>query len=161
MSTRRRYFPAVVLCLGLAFGSAGADPSRPFDKYRADDSYSGTPARLDTSHPIWKAVPAMVKDDVAGELRKGANFAGAYRLVTIGCGTACRTVMAIDLRSGRPHIAPLAASAEITFRGDSRLIVFEPDPTTGEPAHYLVFDGGRIVEIEAPGSGGDPSTGPG
>jgi hypothetical protein len=161
MSSRRHYLAAVVLCLGMAFGSAGAEPSRPFDKYGVDDSYSGTPARLDTSHPIWKAVPDMVKDDVAGELGQGANFAGAYRLVTIGCGTACRTVMAIDLRSGRPHIAPLAASAEITFRGDSRLIVFEPDPTTGEPAHYLVLDGGRIVEIEVPGSGGDPSTGPG
>jgi hypothetical protein len=77
MSTRRHYLPAVVLCLGLAFGPAGADSLRPYDKYGADDSYSGRPARLDTSHPIWKAVPDMVKDDVAGELGQGANFAGA------------------------------------------------------------------------------------
>jgi hypothetical protein len=138
---------------------AVAESQPPFQQYSATETFAGKPARLDTSHPIWKAVPAGTRDMVRSEIGEGVNFAGAYRLVMIGCGTACRTVIAIDLRNGRPHIAPVSASAEVAFREDSRLIVFEPDPTIGEPAHFFVLDGGVIVEVEAPRSGVEPTSG--
>lgn len=107
---------------------------RTFGCYPALDSFSGMP-----SAPKFKGLPQAenphFREAVLSDLKKGKNFAGAYRLVQVGCGTGCAMITIIDLRTGRvfadapfgeihfgPHQDPYGT---ISFQLNSRLLIVE------------------------------------
>ncbi|WP_181183430.1 MULTISPECIES: hypothetical protein [unclassified Mesorhizobium] len=41
-----------------------------------------------------------LKADILEDMKRGADFAGHYSMVMVGCGTACIGVRMVDLRNG-------------------------------------------------------------
>ena len=78
---------------------------------------------------------------------RGPNFAGAYTVVTWGCGTACKVIAVVDARNGNVAFAPGAASAGVTIRRGSRLLVVNADKFMNQPARYLVFENGTFRKV--------------
>jgi len=74
---------------------------------------------------------------------EGANFAGHYRIVEIGCGTACQIRYMIDMRDGTVSNFNVG-ELDIEFREDSRLIISSNEDEPGDKADsiplYLVWD---------------------
>ncbi len=58
---------------------------------------------------------------------KSPNFAGHFRMVRGGCGTMCKTYVAIDLKNGEPYHLGVSASLGFRFRKDSSLVIIDPD----------------------------------
>jgi hypothetical protein len=60
-------------------------------------------------------------------MRDGANFAGKYRIVTIGCGTGCRFYYVADVSSGHVIGFPLAGEdyghLDLFYKLDSSLVI--------------------------------------
>ena len=54
-----------------------------------------------------------------------ADFAGVYRVVTVGCGTSCQAVVIVDASNGQVHTGP-TAELGISYQVDSRLIAVNP-----------------------------------
>lgn len=128
--------------VALPAGAADAQPR--FANYPAKVTYSGKPAPVDlASHRDARRFRTNLRRGAA----RGPNFAGAYTVVTWGCGTACQVVAVVDARSGKVAFASDAASAGVTFRRGSRLLVFNPDKIMNQPARYLVFENGTFRKV--------------
>ncbi len=111
-----------------------------FAAYPAGPAYRGRPKPLKiNSNVSAKSLPRFRQDALREEAKKPANFAGAFRLVEIGCGTACQEIFVISLRTGRIYSGPKAATAGVTFRRSSRLIRFNADRTYKTKATYFIF----------------------
>jgi len=76
---------------------------------------------------------------------QGANFAGHYRIVEIGCGTACQIRYMIDMRDGTVSNFN-EGELDIEFRENSRLIIssneYEPGDKADSIPLYLVWEKG-------------------
>ncbi|MSP40862.1 MAG: hypothetical protein EXR70_20435 [Deltaproteobacteria bacterium] len=95
-----------------------------FSDYPAGPMFTGTPAPVNlASDPNAQYVRSQLTEGVAD----GRRFAGHYRIVEFGCGTACQSVWAVDLVDGRVFNL-FTASSGVAFRPNSRLIV-ENDPS--------------------------------
>jgi hypothetical protein len=94
-----------------------------FEDYPAPEIFAGTPAAVNlASHPDAEMLRTQLTEDPGYETR----FAGHYRVVEIGCGTACQAIWAVDLIDGSVF-SLFTASSGVAYRPDSRLIVMN-DP---------------------------------
>ena len=120
-----------------------------FSAYPAGPSYRGRPKSLKiSSNKGAQSLPRFRQDILREEAKKSANFAAAFRLVEIGCGTACQAIFVISLRTGRIYSAPEAASAGVTFRRSSRLIRFNADPIYKTKTSFYIFTArGRFKKL--------------
>lgn len=64
---------------------------------------------------------------ITNGMRGGPNFAGRYALITIGCGTGCRSVYVADVSTGRVFAFPLGGEDNIylnlSFTHNSRAVI--------------------------------------
>lgn len=142
---------AIFALVAAAFMSvAQAAGSPQFSDHPATEAFNGDVATLDagTAPENWAAVGEVVKDIIREDMAQGPNFAGAYHLATVGCGSACEAIFVIDVRDGRIHAAPEAATNGVLFRPDSRLIIIKEDPFYDLPRTYLLFDEGRFEVLQ-------------
>ncbi len=142
-----------VIVMALAIGSTepvAAAASRQFSDYPAAVTFTGRPARLElaTAPEQWSAIGQIDKQIIAEGMAKGANFAGAFYLATVGCGSSCEAIFVIDLRTGQIRMAPEAASNGVLYQPDSRLIIIVENEMYDQPRSYLVFDDGQFKRLE-------------
>lgn len=162
-TTRKRFWTlknavkSIVVFLSLAtlstvvftFGRASASDHFSFSGYPAAEVLSRKPAKLDSSSDDrFQALKPVVQRIIAEDVAKGPNYAGVYRLIEVGCGTACQNIAAIDLRTGKIVWAPIATSAGVLFRKDSRLIIVKEDKQYQSPRRYFVLQNSAIREIK-------------
>jgi hypothetical protein len=135
---------AVAAVAFMSVASAGGSPQ--FSDFPATGAFNGHVATPDasTAPDNWAAVRPVVKEIIREDMAAGPNFAGTYHLATVGCGTGCEAIFVIDVRDGRIHAAPEAATKGVLFRPDSRLIIIEENPFYDLPRTYLLFDEGRF-----------------
>lgn len=138
-----------LLALSIGISSVNATDARQFADYPATEKLSGKPAKIDSSSDDrFQALRPVVQEIIAEDIAKGPNFAGAYRLIEVGCGTACQNIAAIDLRNGKIIWAPIAPSAGVLFQSDSTLIIVKEDKHHNTPRRYLVLQDGAFREIK-------------
>jgi hypothetical protein len=148
-----RSLRALILVGTMATSVGAALPSSayaatPWSLYPASQSYVGRPKPVKfSSHRISEALTPEYKAIVRDEVSKGPNFAGAYTLVTVGCGTACETVLVIRAFDGRIFALPEAATYGVRFRAHSRLIVLRYDPAHKIATQHFVFDNGTFRRV--------------
>lgn len=132
---------ACVFVLALPEQSYAAG-NKQFSDYPVRDFFSGKTSVPDakTAPAQWSAVRKIEKDIIREEMTRGANFAGAYNLATVGCGSTCEAIFIIDLRNGRVFAAPETASNGAFFQKDSRLIILKENRDYGQPRRFLVFE---------------------
>ena len=123
-------------------GTTPCSPSAPqFASYPATEQPSSPPAPVDLkSHPRAKRFRSALRTGT----RAGPNFAGAYTLVTWGCGVACEELAIVSTKNGKVffpkairlnayhvvHEDPLPEPFQ--FRVDSTLLVVVGAPNDGE-----------------------------
>jgi hypothetical protein len=136
------------------------DPAAPlFASFPSDTSIPARHGKLDvTSSPTARKYRTRLRD----AMRREANFAGHYRVVVWGCGTACSMFAVVDLESGKiitaPHVdaiggdelsaadfLPDAVNDDyfwgLRYTRDSRLLVVSVAWT--KPARGLLFPAHR------------------
>jgi hypothetical protein len=140
----RLCFLTTVLFIGVATVAPTAAETPRFNAHPATEKFKGTPAA-----PKLKGltVPARWQLLVREMAKKGPNFAGAYTVVTYGCGTGCQVVLVIDARTGKIHAAPEPSTYGTTYRLNSRLLVFNADPLHKLRAKYYVFKDGKLRKL--------------
>lgn len=142
---------AILAVVAVAFMSSARAAGFPqFSDFPATKTFSGDVAAPDasTAPENWAAVGEVVKDIIREDMAAGANFAGTYHLATVGCGSGCEAIFVIDVRDGRIHAAPEAATNGVLFRPDSRLIIIKKNPFYDLPRTYLLFDEGRFEVLQ-------------
>jgi hypothetical protein len=139
---------AVALTCTALFAAAPAAAAPAFENYPAAERFRGKPkpANLSTDAAA-QSLRDPWRDVLRREASAGPNFAGAYRLVEIGCGTGCQAVFVISAATGRIYRLKDGATYGVSFRAESRLIVVEADPIHKLPARYFVFEQGRFREV--------------
>jgi hypothetical protein len=145
-----RYLTALfVLVVGTS--AVGAqDPGHPrYEDYPASVSFRGQPASVDLASAEGAA---RFRTRLRAGARQGPNFAGAYTIVTWGCGTSCQSGTIIDARTGRVWWLPESLTRGVDFRLESRLLVQDPlvpaaAPHESSPIKYWEWTGDRLVLV--------------
>ena len=142
---------AVVLCVSLSSGLATtAAQTFQFSDYPSPATLSVRPSGPDDAKApaSWAAVNPIVKDVIRDDIAKnGPNFAGAYYLATVGCGSGCEAIFVIDLYDGAVFEAPVSATNGVLFQPDSQLIIVRENAVYELPRKYLTFDGALFGEL--------------
>lgn len=120
-----------------------------------------------SSHPD----ASLFEDALNAAVGQPADFAGLYRVVTVGCGTSCEAVVIVDASNGQVFTGPTAEFG-IAYQVDSRLIAVNPIERVtaayaeGEiPAwagsRWFVFDGStfHVLTIADDPAADDPAPG--
>jgi hypothetical protein len=132
-------------------------PGPPFGDYPATNLFKGRPAKVDfKSHPQARMYRTQLRD----QTKRGANFAGHFRLVTWGCGTSCQSFAIVDCETGRvyfkkdlPYVtaAPAEDGPQLHFKVNSRLFVVRgalvEDGRFGD--HHFVWDGKQLTLVRS------------
>lgn len=127
----------IALALALAVVAGGALAQNPGSKQAAADDQSvlgNFPPRQALSgsarYPDFRGRDARFnsyRTRISTGVASGVNFAGAYRLVEIGCGTSCTFAYIVDLSNGRVGNFPLGgednSGMSLTYRSDSEAVV--------------------------------------
>ena len=125
-----------------------------FADFAVGEKFTGVPAKIDyVSSPL----AGEFKTAIAAGVRQGANFAGHYRLVELGCGTSCQTFVVVDLTDGKVYDGGTAERG-IEYHADSKLAVFDPpygpdvivrpdDPLANLPVRYSVWHDNRFEQV--------------
>lgn len=135
-----RYYHVLVLAVTQALlvalvpaqiQSADQSDSLPFfEQYKVAHIFKGRPAKPFLKTPEDREYRTRIRQGAA----KGANFAGHYAVVILGCGTQCASFLIVDVQNGRVFAH---AQKEYTcwpyFNLDSRLLV--TDLCTGPPTN--------------------------
>jgi hypothetical protein len=149
----------------LAAGAAGAQERLPrFADYPSPKLYTGKVKRPVLT-PRLDPDTRMRLRDLIGASDK-ANFAGHYHVAIWGCGSACVTGSIVDARTGVVTDVPFTISGwrevhdafeGITFRPDSRLIVFsgERNEKGDMGQHFYVMEKGRLTFLKTVPSDGN------
>ena len=149
---KRTVCPPAIAALAIAaiMASAVAAAGKQFADYPASETFSGAPAPMDasTAPQQWSAVRQVIKDIIHDDMAKGPNFAGAYFLATVGCGTGCEVIFVIDLRTGVIYVSPDAASNDVLFQKDSRLIIIKENKFFDLPRSFQLFENGKFNPVE-------------
>lgn len=94
-----------------------------FENYPSTDVFSDRPA------PVVLA-SARYGREYRTRLRNGAqsgpNFAGAFTVVTWGCGSNCQVSVVINAQTGTLSRQTLRTTNSIEYRRDSRLLIADP-----------------------------------
>ena len=124
-----------------------------FDDYSAGVPYRGRPAYVQfASHQDARRFRTRLREGIA----QGSNFAGRFRVVTWGCGTACRSGLVVNVETG--HVYELPHASNWTYRLGSTLLVldgpselWEPcKPAWIPPTRYLIWTGSGFEELLSP-----------
>jgi len=155
--TTRNKLSSAILILGLAgtiaaglCGHGYAAGPKQFSDYPAAHIYNGKGHQPDarSAPEQWSAVRPIVKDIIHNEMAKGPNFAGAYYLATVGCGSGCDAIFVIDLHNGHVFAAPQSATNGVSFQKDSRLIIIKENKDYHLPGTYLVFENNKFKALK-------------
>lgn len=140
-------FRAACFVALLAVAPAHAAPA--FDDYPALEQFRSKPRAVDFSGDATArtALGPRARQLIRQEAAKGPNFAGAYRLVELGCGTGCQAIFVISLATGRVFQLREGATYGVDMRVGSRLIVISADPVNKIPAKYFVFERGQFRAV--------------
>ncbi|GGE24910.1 hypothetical protein GCM10011390_50440 [Aureimonas endophytica] len=119
---RRLMVLAAVSVLGVVSARAG-DFVGAFDNYSVKVDRSKAAAPRYQGEDAWASgFRTRIKNGLAG----GVNFGGRYSMVEIGCGTSCRTALAVDRKTGDIIRFPRGGedhySLQLLYRADSRLV---------------------------------------
>lgn len=112
----------------LSSGAALSTSVPPDESPPPFEAFSVPVYRGPVVEPNFEAGPdyRTFKTAIRRDARHGVNFAGHYRVVTIGCGTSCIWSVLVDLRTGGLSGFPLGGDENyrlaLDFRIDSRLI---------------------------------------
>lgn len=87
----------------------------------------------------------------------GPNFAGAYTVVPYELINSDVHVLVISARTGTVDMAPIATGYVVRHRLNSRLLVYQADPTRrkAEKTRFFEFREGRFLVVKEPASLGD------
>jgi hypothetical protein len=127
VNTRKSFCLAVVfVVVGTSFG---ASREIRFDEFPATNIFRGKPAEPELkNNPQARQYRTQLRTQTAN----GANFAGHFRLVSWGCGNACKSFAIVDCKSGRVYFKkdlpqvkarPSEAAVAFDFRIDSKLVI--------------------------------------
>jgi len=112
--------PGFMIACVLLQAAASGDSIPSFQRYAVKDIYKGKAATPVLRTPGDRQFRTRIRAGSA----KGANFAGHYTLIILGCGTQCSSFLIVDARTGRVFAD---AQKEYTcwpyHRIDSRLLV--------------------------------------
>ena len=95
----------------------------PFDRYPAHAHFSGRPAAVDLSSDAGARRFRTVLREGA---RAGPNFAGAFTVVTWGCGSNCLQLAVVGARNGSVYFFPETIDFDVHYRRGSELLVVDP-----------------------------------
>lgn len=129
-----------------------SDSVLKFEDYKATESFNGTPAK-----PNFNTNPAarMFYTRITKDSNKGPNFAGAYAIITYGCGTSCQLHTIVNENTGKiVSYNEILSEAGIRYQLNSRLIIVNPPESIGYAPkstriqyYYLSEDGSKIIEL--------------
>ncbi len=130
-----------------------------FGDHATATRFSGNATFVDLeSHPDARTFQSAL----ARAIGTRPDFAGAYTLVQIGCGTSCQAIALVDARDGAVFFGP-TAEAGLDYRADSRLIVVNPLQNLRDAygdeiplwaaTRFYVFDGTGFREISVDTAG--------
>lgn len=177
-----RLFACAALLLAYTFATAQAASPRsncfvgandladktspPFSDYPVTSSTLATFANLDVSS---SRIARTYRTVIRQEMRKGANFAGHYRVAIWGCGSSCAQFAVVNLTTGRvitakniDSVSGVQLNADeflphtesdawgFRFNKNSRLLVVLGtlnDDETKRGAFYFVLEGERLRSI--------------
>jgi hypothetical protein len=143
----------VLLCLALPTAAQAQDAPLPkFKDHPVKTIFKGKPAkpRLDRET---KRYYGHLYTSAAEE---GVKFAGHYTIVERTCGSTCRIIDILDLKTGKTVKLDFAsisgwrdhheAFEPVEVKADSRLIVFAGGRNEKAPVgyHYYVLENGRL-----------------
>lgn len=138
----------LLACCTVNPGIVFAETAPDFKDYPAEAIIQARPVAPDRASETWARLTpshrAMVLDSVEG----GANFAGAFALVELGCGTGCQSIVVVDLRDGTIHFAPRSATLGTSFRIDSRLLIYNEDTWSETPPAFFVLEAEGFRELD-------------
>ncbi len=121
-------FLSVALILAQTQPGDRNNPPPTFQDYKVADIYKGKPATPILRTPEDREYRTRIRRGAS----EGANFAGHYAVVILGCGTQCSSFLIVDVQNGRVFAR---AQKEYTcwpyYNLDSRLLV--TDVCTGPP----------------------------
>jgi hypothetical protein len=137
-SVELRYHDAMLLPLVQFFFVAWAlaqtqpgdqnNPLPTFQDYKVAHIYGGKPATPVLKTPEDREYRTRIRRGAA----QGANFAGHYAVVILGCGTQCSSFLIVDVQNGRVFArAQKEYTCQPYYNLDSRLLV--TDVCTGPP----------------------------
>ena len=117
-------------------GGQPTDSGPRFSDYRVAAAYRGPVARprFRPGSDAWPDSDPRFRRQVAFDLAKGPNFAGAYVVVMTSCGTECSYVVVVDARTGEIHedlpfrmvvVGPRDQYRGLVFGLTSRLLIVE------------------------------------
>ena len=99
-----------------------------FKNFPVSFIFNGVTAPVRLTEPTTKSYRTRITNAAA---REPVNFAGKYILETIGCGTSCLLVAAIEADTGNVYWAPFLSiccwhgeGSKVEYRRDSTLIIF-------------------------------------
>jgi hypothetical protein len=120
-----------------------------FKDYVVNEIYTSKPAAVDlSSSPSAK----MFKTRLTEGIKKGVNFAGAYTIVSWGCGTNCSTSAILETKTGKVLAWFVSCGAE-QYEKDSKLLIINPTGNgrisypDGCKTEYYIWDGSKLTKI--------------
>ncbi|GEM_PF-5574852 len=125
-----------------------------FEDYAVTAIFSGTPTKVNyTSNPTAGKYRTRLNKGV----KNGANFAGHYSVVEIGCGSNCQNYWIIDVENGKIfEFMQLKSQRGATYKINSKLFIADKqpeispsadDPTTTVPIRYFVFENNALKMV--------------
>ena len=138
-------------------------PLPKFKDFSVKTMFSGKPARPRLSGEFKR----YFGHHYTAAAEEGVKFAGHYTLVTRTCGSTCRIVDILDLKTGNTvkfDFASISGWREyhdafepVEAKPDSRLIVFAGARNEKAPNgyHYYVLERGRLRFLRTVETGGD------
>ena len=139
-------FVFLFLSLGISMASL-AQPT--FEDYPVDEMYEGRSASVNiSSHDQ----ALKYSTDLNKALSAGMNFAGAYSLTTLDCGSGCMTVITMGTETGW-ITGWIDTCGAVDYRIDSKLLIVNPDAdqglySAGCTTQYYLMDGWKLTPLD-------------
>lgn len=97
-------FHPIIASAAIAVSITAASANQPFDKFPVGAAYSGPPAMPDFTgrDREFKEFSTRIQDGI----KEGANFAGRYKVIPIGCGTGCSFIVVANVSTGQVYTFP-------------------------------------------------------
>lgn len=138
------------LCISLNLSAAEQTATlKRFEDYPVQTRYAGKPAKVDfASNPDMKTFRTRLKEGI----RDGVNFAGAYTIVEIGCGSSCQALFILETGTGK-FVDQITACMGNFHQIDSRLLIVNPPEEDVDypplcPVEQYVLENGKMKAVE-------------
>jgi hypothetical protein len=139
----------LVLAFSIALldGGTSAQSKAPrFEDFPVTTRFSGKPANVRLMSRIARRFRTVIRE----QAKQGANFAGHYTVVEIGCGAACVELAVVNAKTGDVYFQPfpimfgmmedqqeLLRNYPQQYRRDSRLLIAFGSPKNGGKGMYF------------------------